>query len=372
MALVLIRCSGVTYTSYTPFAHLPATSFDFGTDGFAGSCNRGGELLQITAPSPLCGFVCAQGDYPNTPDSILARSQRVRGGKSTFGLKLAAEGSDYRLGRRTERGCFNFRWPLVEYRLEREGSEPGTYSLFSFVRDGTLYQVMRLRFGELSPAMKMWAPKDEKVKHTMTITAGGSLRFSCRCGGLEPIPDGYGVEHDASGFVRILRNPCLGDSAQHQALSMQVFVDGKRQLLRSGQSDASKDGGQSGLGDLRFSTAVSVSPGTATVIISTLRFCSSSEAGNAIECPDSEDTYKYVGIGQDCDNATDWLWREKLDSGGNKIEFNSYFSEICVAGRCLERVLFVSSLPVPTDQGEGYALLDCTVANSQVDFQAVL
>ena len=362
-----------------PFSQVPATSFDFGTGGVTGSCNRGGELLQITSPSPLCGFVCARGDFPDTPDSILARSQRYRGGKSTFGLKLSSEGSDYAVGGCTERGSFNFRWPVVEYSLERKDSEPGVLSLLSFVRDGTLFQVMRLRPGEIlsSKWNRRTIPKKDdkgKTNHRIVVTAGGKMQFSCRCGGLEPQANGYKVGHDTTGFVRNLCNECFSNSPQHAALSMQVFVDGDRVTLRN-ETSGGNDNQPKGFGDTSFSTTVPISPGKATTIIATLRFCNVGDVEKLLEPPESEDIYKYIALDQDCYNATALLWGGNpgnFDSDEDGDDFNSYFSEICLAGRCLERLLSVNSLPVETDLSDASALLNSTATDSRVDLQAVL
>ncbi|GAW21822.1 hypothetical protein ANO14919_113470 [Xylariales sp. No.14919] len=140
---------GASYISYNQFCHLPATSFEFGADGFAGACNSGGELLHLSAPSKEHGLIFARGAFSSSLYACISRAQTQYGGSATFGLRLArdqvpyvdstqksngtksqitsqpnqeqnaypSEGSSFRLGEMTERGCFNYRWPLNEYSL---------------------------------------------------------------------------------------------------------------------------------------------------------------------------------------------------------------------------------------------------------------
>lgn len=316
----------------------------------------------------MCGFISARGDFADSPDSLLARSQRVHGGKSTFGLKLRIDaGSDYVLGHRpTERGTFNFRWPLVEYRLERRGFEPGLCSVFSYVKDGVLFQIMRLMPGlPLGPVNSAIMDDNEPGLH-VAITAGGRFHFGCRCHGLEP--GEYTVGHAGHGYVRTLRNGRLS-----QALAMQVFVDGIPIELESEESTV--DRGGTDFGDTTFATSVALIPGDPTVIVASFGFCPPDSVGHRLPCPDSLDLWSYVGCGVDCENATDWLWREKLDNGAEKAEFNSYFTEICLVGRCLERLLYVNYVPMETGSPEhphGVALLNSMGTDSRVDFQSFL
>ncbi|ERF69363.1 hypothetical protein EPUS_09270 [Endocarpon pusillum Z07020] len=170
---------GSTYISYSQFSHLSACSFDFGAEGYAGSCNYGGELLHLSAPSNKYGLVFGRGNFSRSLYASLARAQREFGGLSTFGLKVSRDaiayvsggnngtnkGSSFRLGKMVERGCFNYRWPLNEYSLllnenmpktkeesnsqteEEAEKETGTCVMFSFVMDGICYQVLRLEQG---------------------------------------------------------------------------------------------------------------------------------------------------------------------------------------------------------------------------------
>ncbi|KAI1154425.1 hypothetical protein F4825DRAFT_472164 [Nemania diffusa] len=157
---------GASYISYNQFSHLPATSFEFGADGFAGACNSGGELLHFSAPSKEHGLIFARGGFSNSLYACISRAQMEYGGSATFGLRIASsEASSFRLGEMIERGCFNYRWPLNEYSLfltksleskddqsikaqpdaeANQDIEAGTCTRFSYFENGICYQVIRL------------------------------------------------------------------------------------------------------------------------------------------------------------------------------------------------------------------------------------
>ena len=88
--LSLKPCSGPEYVSYSQLSDLPACSFDFGDNGYAASSNYGGEVLQMTRPSDEHGIIFARGDFEYSLYLALARGQKERGGKSSFGLKVSS------------------------------------------------------------------------------------------------------------------------------------------------------------------------------------------------------------------------------------------------------------------------------------------
>ncbi|KAI1750062.1 hypothetical protein F4782DRAFT_548893 [Xylaria castorea] len=184
---------GASYISYNQFSHLPATSFEFGADGFAGACNSGGELLHFSAPSKEHGLIFARGAFTSSLYACISRAQTEYGGSATFGLRIARDqvpyvpstsrlngpklqatsqskqeedirsleencdyspkGSSFRLGGMIERGCFNYRWPLNEYSLllnsppegkDNPDIEAGYCTRLSYFKNGFCYQVIRL------------------------------------------------------------------------------------------------------------------------------------------------------------------------------------------------------------------------------------
>ncbi|KAI0110815.1 hypothetical protein GGR51DRAFT_79405 [Nemania sp. FL0031] len=195
---------GAAYISYNQFNHLPATSFEFGADGFAGACNNGGELLHFSAPSKEHGLIFARGAFSSSLYACISRAQTEYGGSATFGLRIArdqvpydrksSKGSSFRLGEMIERGCFNYRWPLNEYSLflnnspgGRDGStveatpdiEVGTCTRFSYFKSGVCYQVIRLE----ARGGRDIAEEEETVYHLppwdgqVVLEIGGSVYF---------------------------------------------------------------------------------------------------------------------------------------------------------------------------------------------------
>ena len=215
--------------AFSPFLDQSMTPFDFGASGYTACTNIGGEILEITAPSDLCGYVSVKGGFDDSMDSLLARAQRPFGGRATFSLKIEAPqkpdapASDpppppppprgkakptCRLGALKERGSLNHRWPLTRYWLDMDienddgnvSPRVGDCTVVSFVRQQTVFQVMRLQLfnGDLgdgaSPRSRPHVVnpnhvdthvKDSKPREaTVHLRLGGPVRFSCRCSGL--------------------------------------------------------------------------------------------------------------------------------------------------------------------------------------------
>ena len=193
------------------------------------------------------------------------------GGSSTFGLKIAKdqppygvprgaqigrskkpqhdrqpyerrpsdysrEGSSFRPGQPIERGCFNYRWPLNEYSLllndlpgdDDLEKETGTYATFSFVKNGVLYQVLRIEQGcrsEPNNTCYLFPPDGQ-----IALTIGGALYLQV----LETVAassDSASVLSDIDPSRRNLKtrllsdNECLRivDSDQEIALEARIF-----------------------------------------------------------------------------------------------------------------------------------------------------
>lgn len=178
---------GVTYNSFARFSHLPACSFDWGGDGYAGSSNYGGELLYLSAKSRERGLIMARGDFSTSLYTSLSRTQVEFGGPTTFGFEVSraerpydpanvtgfqdldkypvSKRSSFELGPMIERGSFNYRWPFNEYYLDihhelgtklkpagqmnppnniQEEKHTGTCQMFSFTQNESFYQVLRI------------------------------------------------------------------------------------------------------------------------------------------------------------------------------------------------------------------------------------
>lgn len=155
-------------TRIDPSNTTPSKSLDFGRDGVTGSVSTWHELLQMTTPDDECGVVFARGDFPDTPDSILARAQR-RNQRGGFGLEVKIdEKTPYVLERTSAQGFINMRWPYSRFNFvrgdtERRTSRPKStvfahQSICSFVKDKTLYQVLRI-----SPAKLFQSPASSEA-----------------------------------------------------------------------------------------------------------------------------------------------------------------------------------------------------------------
>ncbi len=157
---------------------------------------------------------------------------------------------------------------------------------------------------------------DENADPDIRIEAGGKFHFGCRCRGLCQGPNSYVVGHDESGCIRTLKHEGVSE-----VLEMQVFKDGKPISLAPEKDRAKENGKQSSeailgveIGDMSFSTNISLSAAKATIVVATLRFRSPETLQTPLGYPDSVKVYDYVGCGLDNkDNskanlyATDWL-----------------------------------------------------------------
>ncbi|KAH8898616.1 hypothetical protein GQ53DRAFT_877592 [Thozetella sp. PMI_491] len=219
---------GSTYISYSPFSNLPSTSFEFGAEGCAASCNEGGEILNLSAPSKKDGLILVRGDFETSLYSSVARAQSLFGGPSTFGFEVSTdrekydkgnpghsdEGSSFKLGEPIERGCFNYRWPLNEYHLYFNEGDPddshqskppqagaanaaqphlyphplsaedqerpqivGTCVMFSFIKDCILYQVIRIEQANRQDSIPSEQKRKFNVDSQIVLTIGSPVWF---------------------------------------------------------------------------------------------------------------------------------------------------------------------------------------------------
>ena len=223
---------------YTPFAweNLARTT-DFGLDGHTASVTDWHELLQITAPDPLCGLVYIRGTFPDIPDAILARAQRVdhNGKKGTWGIQALPHdpNSDFELGVAEAQGLINSNWPYMRYplklkassSLEFSQSEPGIFAICSFVKDGTVFQVARLKAGSF---------EGQTPEHlSLNMHVGGRIRFGCPCVDHSESSDNldaYTVTH------RDGTSSCLSQLYQRR-LDMRIFINGEEYHFTHGSAN---------------------------------------------------------------------------------------------------------------------------------------
>ena len=188
----------------------PTKSLDFGRDGVTGSVSSWHELLQMSAPDDECGVIFVRGDFPDSPDSILARAQR-RNQQGAFGLEVRIDEKSQHVLEPSVQSLINMRWPYTRFNLVgpdtsvAQTAAPkskvyGHLSFCSFVRDKTLYQVLRV-----TPANWLRSPTNSEVCSIIdspigkekdkspvpvTVQVGGMVRMGCACTCMaKPAPD---------------------------------------------------------------------------------------------------------------------------------------------------------------------------------------
>jgi hypothetical protein len=213
-------------------------------------------LLHLSAPSKKDGLIFVRGDFQTSLYSSLSREQRLFGGPSTFGFEVAVdrpcydpdngesnrEGSSFFLGEMIEQGSFNYRWPFNEYylRLNNTSKEKvGTCVMFSFIKDGILYQVIRIEQGSAQDSVYSKPPKFPQ-RGQIALTIGGPLWFNsfaspCRLDGeklnekgdvrdISPEPTAPTESTESTEAAKTLRR-CIRilDTCQGLGLEARVF-----------------------------------------------------------------------------------------------------------------------------------------------------
>lgn len=348
----------------------PAKTIDFGDNGHTGSLSDWHELLQLTAPDPLCGIVFVRGDFPNTADAILARAQQpdTSGNKGAFGLEIDSLSSDFVLGGRRNQGFVNLRWPYIQYELRRRYSDGGveqihvgTYEAFSFVRDGVVFQVVCIRPGRIHERSRAQDRVEDQTTENHAPTAtdqtnlkmrfrmGGSVQFACPCDGGRCLDSAHINRHNLSlnenGKLFFCTDP---DYQKH--FGVQFFVNGEPQTLccSSSEQGAYRD--------------VEIVAGSTTFITSTyaLQDCASKEP--MLISDSFKSIANYLGIHNNSKKMSDRLWTACLTTNYDAAEA----TEFCAIGTAVEQTLCVSSVPIVMGSNEKI-VLDLVQNPSQID-----
>jgi hypothetical protein len=353
----------------------------------------------MTARSKTCGIVFARGDFDYSLYSCLARAQRKIGGKSTFGLKLAcnqpkyigdtreaktatiktlnkaaetvhevlwtqvadtskeiqstdAPGSSFRLGPMIDRGCFNYRWPFNEYVLlmnEEEEKEVGTCTFFSFVKDGILYQVLRLeQVCRQQAQVCYFFPPISKI----ALTVGGTIRFRSFQSLYSSVPDKGktpDIDHDSGRLWR-----CDGpNSFRLEAKVFQLCNDGQYidlPLTKYHSEVNATSGSCVYVTRPNLPEAKKGYKNQTATFVAAFRLRDEKVEAEFPPVPSSEEIYDYVGIDQSINNklnnATGAMWETIFLEKEDKTNSASELSEVSLIARCLERVLQVDLTPI--------------------------
>jgi hypothetical protein len=145
--------------------------------------------MQMTAPDAQCGVVLVRGDFPGNPDAILARAQR-RNQKGTFGMSIRIPPyQEWAQEPTASQGLISFRWPYTQLNWVRDsdlGGDPfATFTVYSFVEHGTLYQIVRIvpktlsRPSPTTSTTNLPEKANTKTPVRYTINVGGLIRFGC-------------------------------------------------------------------------------------------------------------------------------------------------------------------------------------------------
>ncbi|KAL2067648.1 hypothetical protein VTL71DRAFT_15744 [Oculimacula yallundae] len=391
---------GSAYVSYTDFAHKASCSFDFGNDGYAVSCNEGGKILHMTAKSLEKGILFAQGNFESTLYASLARAQRSYGGQSTFGLEIPVSpeqynslqktGSALRLGEMIERGSFNHRWPFNEYALisnfglseddetESEVESPsiradssvgngqdkpgtverevGTCAVLSFVKDGILYQILRLEASTRWEADEVYMfPFFGKA----ILEVGGPIKFR----EFEQLPS-MRAKENVTDFLphRPLKDGGISqlDSWNDPLIQLDIRV---YRLGLDGNSSSElhmHHTSDRGIGifkteaDLTYDNWKTRQAGSGRTVTFMASFAlrDSGTPPDWTSVPTSEEIYRYIGISSSEPTATAAMWETifvQRESATGRI---SELSEDRLVARCLEKILHVDLVPASFGKGD--------------------
>ncbi|KAK4210373.1 hypothetical protein QBC37DRAFT_322240 [Rhypophila decipiens] len=415
---------GPEYVSYSQLSDLPACSFDFGNDGFAASCNYGGELLQMTAPSDDHGLVYARGDFEYSLYLALARGQKEKGGKSAFGLKVApsdelakhGEGPRFRPCCMVERGCFNYRWPFNEFCLHVDTPKPrptstpptstasspgapdvtsnkqkiaaspvGTFSLASYVRDGVLYQILRL-----SPTLQPGVAKTAEL--VLTVEPPMRLQSFLRLNQPDSKETEVGLKacekHDAcvSGGLPVTkdRGPV---SDMHWRADLFRLESGRAmpiKLARLGKEKEKKDHVFK-IGDdfdslPRFQADLkSLDTNAHHIFVASFRLFEDSKTQPLTAslppqtCLSPQSISDFVRNGEADAPGTAPLWQATFNERQESMDCVSELCEGSVVGRCLEKILRVDLVPatMPQSNQKHFTLVSNMFLKATVDLKSM-
>jgi hypothetical protein len=347
-------------------ASSPSKSLDFGSDGCTGSVTTWHELLQVTAPDDECGVVFVRGDFPDSAESILARAQR-RNQKGTWGLGIRiCEETDYVLESTPAQGMINLRWPCTRLNFVQKDRLFGSitfasYTICSFVKDQTLYQIARIPPSNL-PGSAPSIGNSSRGGSTMSalkldIDVGGMVRFGCcssnrGASGGRPAPfyDNYTFiepENGKSTYTLACASDC-----HERRLEIRLWVNREpvkleRHLCTEARLCYTDSDNQLeyphevvGLHAIHHFSMVEEKPINIVASFSLVK-SSTPIVFDAFDVIKSADVQKYLGVSDISISAPYRLWSSVLGQAPGPEAF-----ELNVIGRSVEQILGVSSVPV--------------------------
>ncbi|KAH6715016.1 hypothetical protein BKA61DRAFT_574493 [Leptodontidium sp. MPI-SDFR-AT-0119] len=363
-------------------------------------------ILHMSAKSEQSGVLFAQGNFDSTLYSSLARAQRTYGGQSTFGLEIPVSpepfnllkktGSALRLGEMIERSSFNHRWPFNEYALisnfglseddeseidiesqsVRDGGsigsvqhrpwiserEVGTCAVLSFIKDGIMYQMLRLE------ASTRWEADEHSIFPffgNVVFEIGGPMKFREFEGSLPmhttgqrgkvAVPCVQEGEHAPgtlphrtwdTGGVSLLdcwNNPSIELDIRVHRLGLDDESPSELALYHSSDKGIGYFETEADLGYDKWKKR-KVGSGTTVTFMESFRLREGTEPSVWPTIPTSEEIYKHIGISSSEPTAVAAMW-ETIFARERSIGRISELSEDRLVARCLEKVLHVDLVP---------------------------
>lgn len=270
------------------------------------------------------------------------------------------DGSSFRVGQMLERGCFNYRWPLNEYTLllndDKDDTEAGTCSMFSFIKDSVCYQVLRIE----QVAKDLRGPLPEAQ---VALKIGGPILLQT----LRTI----GQQHEASNGPGLTdRSDWSPDKACLQMFDQKIGVglearvwqldttpDDKPILLPLSKQPSAEP--EDALGMMEFSgippyrafgkLEFTHSGRRTATFVATIRLFE--EQGKNLRntrwppTPTSRDLYEDAGVRPSSILATSVMWDSIIRGRGLYADSISEPTEVCLVARCLEKILQVDAVP---------------------------
>ena len=340
-----------------------AKSSDFGSDGYVASLTHWHEYLQITAPDPQCGLIFVRGDFPFTPDSVLARSQHrdYAGGKGTFGLQLLQDsdsGSKFHLGGCYARGLINYRWPHMQYWLKDDDFEDGFLETCSYVDDKEVHQIVRFKTGERKrgDSQDPDAQPNTTPKRIARFRIGGKIGFGCLCSSRKKQLSRYQFDTQLLDDDTLLTCKATSDDydrlcevrkVETCCLSMQFHVNGSRRAMVLKPAPAPKSIQQDARLlpewiDISSEHDIEFEANKECVLILSFALTSGSSPKQFGSTPTSENVKEILGVTNTSENCTSRMWSACWNQEHGQVNMNEMYS----IARCVEYVCSVTALPV--------------------------
>ncbi|RYP48275.1 hypothetical protein DL768_005828 [Monosporascus sp. mg162] len=338
------------YVSYSEFSDHPACSFDFGHEGYAASCNYGGELLQMTAPSKNHGIVFARGDFQYSPylDRLAV-------------LMMISMG---------EHGCYNYRWPFNKYSLcvDKPVAQKDGETNITPKKTDHVEKKREIIEGpmECEPFIKLCQSNKDTLGSTEWNES--ERHWHMKNASVDPFELEAGKQLEAGGEFRWRVSLSEFGSGSYERIKLEVVQDGKAGHFWK------DDGKQSAVYKAFPTENGTKAPRT---FIASFRLYEAAEDTEGVKpcgtirnlSPD--DIFKFLGIGRCSELATAAMWQSIFYKGQAKIERISELREVDPVARCLEKILDVDLVPIITRTSPRLAPASDLFLNANVDLKSL-